>query len=158
MFEDFFEFSSPADYAKKFINTSPDKNKEFVEEIEDRISNLKDEIKKMSETEKKYKYADETLKIIKKILDYNKDAQNYFHRASNVDKGKSEPKTEESIAERVKLKNNRICEIKKEEKNINNKLFNYYFSKYQNPSDMYKKLLETKGKKMKIKCIQSKKY
>ena len=78
MFEDFFEFSSPADYAKKFINTSPDKNKEFVEEIEDRISNLKDEIKKMSETEKKYKYADETLKIIKKILDYNKDAQKLF--------------------------------------------------------------------------------
>ena len=112
----------------------------------------------MSEKEKKEKNADETLKIIKKILDYNKDAQNYFHRASNVDKGKSEPKTEESIAERVKLKNNRICEIKKEEKNINNKLFNYYFSKYQNPSDMYKKLLETKGKKMKIKCIQSKKY
>ena len=26
-------------------------------------------------------------------------------------------------------------------------MFNYYFSKYQNPSDMYKKLRETKGKK-----------
>ena len=111
------------------------------------MSDLKDREKRMSEKEKKEKNADETLKIIKKILDYNKDAQNYFHRASNVDKGKSEPKTEESIAERVKLKNNRICEIKKEEKNINNKLFNYYFSKYQNPSDMYKKLLETKGQK-----------
>ena len=126
--------------------------------IENRMSDLKDREKRMSEKEKKEKNADETLKIIKKILDYNKDAQNYFHRASNVDKGKSEPKTEKSIAERVKLKNNRICEIKKEEKNINNKLFNCYFSKYQNPSDMYKKLLETKGKKMKIKCIQSKKY
>ena len=86
-------------------------------------------------------------RLLKKILDYNKDAQNLFHRASKVDKGKSEPRTEESIAERVKLKNNRIAEIKKEEKNINNKLFNYYFSKYQNPSDVYKKLHETKGKK-----------
>ena len=36
---------------------------------------------------------------------------------------KSEPKAEESIAERVKLKNNKIAEIKKEEKNINNLLF-----------------------------------
>ena len=26
-------------------------------------------------------------------------------------------------------------------------MFNYYFSKYQNPSDMYKKLHETKGQK-----------
>ena len=54
---------------------------------------------------------------------------------------------------------NMIAEIKKEEKNIDNLLFNYYFIKYQNPSDMYKKLRETKGKKkMKIKYIQSKKY
>ena len=42
---------------------------------------------------------------------------------------------------------NMIAEIKKEEKNIDNLLFNYYFIKYQNPSDMYKKLCETKGKK-----------
>ena len=53
------------------INTSPDENKEFVEEIKNRISDLKDRIKKMSETEKKN--ADETLEIIKRILDYNKD-------------------------------------------------------------------------------------
>ena len=60
---------------------------------------------------------------------------------------KSEPKTEESIAERVKLKNNMTAEIKEEQKNIDNLLFNYYFIKYQSPSDMYKKLRETKGKK-----------
>ena len=60
---------------------------------------------------------------------------------------KSEPKTEESIAERVKLKNNMTAEIKEEQKNIDNLLFNYYFIKYQSPSDMYKKLPETKGKK-----------
>ena len=100
------------------------------------MSDLKDREKRMSEKEKKEKNADETLKIIKKILDYNKDAQKFFHHSSKVDKGKSKPKTEESIAERVKLKNTRTAEIKKEEKNINNKFFNYYFSKYQNPSDM----------------------
>ena len=73
LFEDFFESLSPANYAKKLINTkNPDKHKEFVAEINDGISNLKDRIKKMSETEKKN--ADETLKIIEEILDYNKNA------------------------------------------------------------------------------------
>ena len=69
----FFESLSPANYAKKLINTkNPDKHKEFVAEINDRISNLKDRINKMSETEKKN--ADERLKIIEEILDYNKNA------------------------------------------------------------------------------------
>ena len=95
---------------------------------------------------KKDKNADETLNIIKKILNYNKDIQEISQLASKVDKGKSEPKTEESIAERVKLKNKKIAEIKKEEKNINNLLFKHYFTNYQNPSDMYKKLREKKGK------------
>ena len=50
----FLESLSPANYAKKLINTkNPDKHKEFVAEINDGISNLKDRIKKMSETEKK---------------------------------------------------------------------------------------------------------
>ena len=55
--------------------------------------------------------------ITKKILDYNKKAQNLVHRALKVDKGKSKPKIEESIAKRAKLKNEKIAEIKKEEKN-----------------------------------------
>ena len=55
LFADFFESSLPADYAKKLINTSPEKNKEFVEEIKDRISDLKDRIKEKSKTEKKKK-------------------------------------------------------------------------------------------------------
>ena len=45
LFEDFFESSSPADYAKKLIASS-DKSKEFAEEIKDRISDLKERIKK----------------------------------------------------------------------------------------------------------------
>ena len=65
LFEDFFESSSPTDYSKKLINTSPDENKKFIEEINNRI-------KEMSEKEKKDKNADETLEIIGKILDYNK--------------------------------------------------------------------------------------
>ena len=42
--------------------------------------------------------------MIEKILDYNKNAQKNFQLASKVDKEKSEPKTEKSIAKRVKLK------------------------------------------------------
>ena len=54
------------------------KTKKNVEEIGNRISDLKDWIKRMSEKEKKDKNAGETLKIIKKILDYNKEPQNFF--------------------------------------------------------------------------------
>ena len=72
-FEDFFESSSPADYAKMLINTkNPDKNNEFVVEIKNRISDLKDRTNIMSETGKKN--ANETLNVIQKILDYNKNA------------------------------------------------------------------------------------
>ena len=64
--ENIFESSSPADYAKKLINTeNANENKEAVAKIEDRRLGLKDRIKEMSEAEKKYKNADETLKIIK---------------------------------------------------------------------------------------------
>ena len=80
-----FEASSPADYAKMLINTkNADENKQNVKEIEYRISDLKDN--KMSEKEKIYKNVDETLEIIKKILDYNKEVQKNFYGASKVDK------------------------------------------------------------------------
>ena len=67
------------------INTkNADENKQNVKEIEYRISDLKDN--KMSEKEKIYKNVDETLEIIKKILDYNKEVQKNFYGASKVDK------------------------------------------------------------------------
>ena len=136
MLENFFEWPSTADYAKKLINISNvDENKGIVADIEDRISNLKGRIKKMNETEKKNENVDETLEIIKKILDCNKHAQKIFQYASKVDKGKSKPKPKESIAERVKLKSERIAKIKKEEKTISNELFKKYFANYQSPSD-----------------------
>ena len=56
-----------------------------------------------------------------------------------------ETEFERSIAERAKVRRERIAEIEKEEKNINNKLLKEYFTNYQNPSDMYKKLRETES-------------
>ena len=47
LFRDFFESSSPTDYAKELNNTKYlNKNKEIVAEIENRISDLKDRITK----------------------------------------------------------------------------------------------------------------
>ena len=47
LFKDFFESSSPTDYAKELNNTKYlNKNKEIVAEIENRISDLKDRITK----------------------------------------------------------------------------------------------------------------
>ena len=98
LFEDFFELL-PANYAKMLINIrNADENKGIVAEAKDRMSNLKDTIKGMSETEKIYKNSDETLEIIKKVLDYNKDAQKIFQHASKFDKGKSKSEPKESIA------------------------------------------------------------
>ena len=89
LFEDFFQWSSPANYANMLINTkNQNENKERLKEIENRIWDLKDRIAKMSDKERKTKNADETLEIIEKILDYNKCAQNLFYRASSVDKKK----------------------------------------------------------------------
>ena len=118
LFEEFFfDHSSPADYAKILINTkNEDENKENVEEIGDRILALKDRIERMSEKEKKDKDVDETLEIIEKILDYNKEAQKLFYHASKVDKRKSKPKIEESIAERTKLRKQKLNITAKKEK------------------------------------------
>ena len=54
---------------------------------------------------------------------------------------------ERRFAERAKLRREKIPEIEGEEKNINNKLFKEYFTNYQIPSDMYKKIRETAGAK-----------
>ena len=129
LFEDFLESSSPADYAKELINVKdPNENKEILAEI-------KNIIKEMSEKEAN-KSANETLKIIEETLDYNKEAQKAFSIASKVDNRKSEPKLEESIANRVKLRTEKIIEIEEENKSINNESFKKYFTNYQSPSDM----------------------
>ena len=86
LFADFFESSLPADYAKKLINTSPEKNKEFVEEIKDRISDLKDRIKEKSKTEKKKKMLMRHQILLKKFLITIKMLKKTFWLASKVDK------------------------------------------------------------------------
>ena len=52
------------------------------------------------------------------------------------------PKLGESFTERTKLRKQRLDEIAKKEKMINNNLFKEYFE-YQSPSDMYKNLNTT---------------
>ena len=64
-----------------------------------------------------YKSADDTLKIILKILDYNKNAQKIFLLASKVGKEKSKLKPKESIVERVKLRKQRLNIIDKKKEN-----------------------------------------
>ena len=54
LFEDFFESSSPVDYGKELVNVKdPNKNKEIVAEIKDRISNLKKQNKRNKQKRKK---------------------------------------------------------------------------------------------------------
>ena len=99
------------------INTKNlNKIKEIVAEIEDRISDLKNRIREMGEKEKKHKNVDETLKIIEEILNYNKNAQNFFSVASKVDKEKSEPKPKESIAKKVHLRRGKLLKLKGKKK------------------------------------------
>ena len=144
-----FESSSPADYPKMLINTkNADENKEYVEEIEYRISDLKDRINEMNEKEKK-KNVKKTLKIIEKILDYNKNAQNLFYHASKVDKRKSKPKFKKSIAERAKLGRQKFDIVKKKKETINNELFSYYFN-YLNPVIMFEGLRDASDEKIKV--------
>ena len=64
--------------------------------MKDRISDLQEKKKKKN----RKKNADETLKIIEKIINYNKDAQKNFQLPSKVDKEKSEPKLEKKTLQR----------------------------------------------------------
>ena len=73
MFKDYFDFVVPSGLAKKLYETkNRNKSNELVELIKVRWSNLKDQIKKMSEDEKKTEKPDKILKIVKEILDFNK--------------------------------------------------------------------------------------
>ena len=109
----------------------------------------------MSKKEKKN--ADGTLEIIEEIFDDNKRTQRFFPLLSEVDKGKPEPTSEQSIAKRGKLRRGNIAKIKREEKNINNKSFKEYFTIYQIPSHIYKKFRKTEGIKNENQVYLSKK-
>ena len=45
------------------------------------------------------------------------------------------------------LKRRYVAKIRREEKNMSNKLFKEYFTIYQSPSNIYKKLREAEGTK-----------
>ena len=65
---------------------------------------------------------------------------------------------EENIAERAKLRKQRLDEIKQKEQNIHNYLFKEYFTNYQSPSDMYNKLSDatkTEEHNIRINLIKS---
>ena len=64
---------------------------------------------------------------------------------------------EENIAERTRLRKQRLREIKRKEQNINNDSFKKYF-KYQSPSNMYKELDEienTEKNQIRLNLIKS---
>ena len=104
----FFGFASPADYAKELINIkNVDKSKRIVEEIADRIKEINEKEKKT--LRRHYRLLEKFLIIIKML-------KVFIHRASKVDKRKSEPKIEESIAERMKLRRQKLDTIAKKKK------------------------------------------
>ena len=75
MFKTYFNFSVPSALVKQLYETKDKKkNNELVKEIKNRWSGLKAEIEKMSEDEKNGQL-DRILKIVKKILDFNKQNQ-----------------------------------------------------------------------------------
>ena len=51
---------------------------------------------------------------------------------------------ERSIEERIKLEKEKSHEIERTENNINNELFKAYFTDYQSPSNMHKKIKQDK--------------
>ena len=79
------------------------KTKKLLQRSKNRSNiKFKRQNKKNEWNRKKNKNADETLEIIKKILDENKDAQKKIQLAPKVDKGKSELKLKKNIAEKWK--------------------------------------------------------
>ena len=84
MLKNYFSFVVPSALAKQLYATkAKKKNNKLVEEIKNRWSNLKDEIKKMSEDGKKIEKPDKILKIVKEILDFNKEIKTMRLRFKN---------------------------------------------------------------------------
>ena len=76
MFKTYFNFSIPSALIKRLCQTKDKKkNNELVKEMKNRWSDLKDEIENMSEDEKKIEQIDKILKVVKEILDFNKQNQ-----------------------------------------------------------------------------------
>ena len=73
MFKTYFNFSVPSALAKQFYETKDKKkNNKLANVVNNGLSDLKDEIEKMSKDEKEIEKPDKILKIVNKILDFNK--------------------------------------------------------------------------------------
>ena len=99
------------------------------------------------EKEKNYAESEEVDGIIKyNVLNILKNVSSIFSGSyldyKNIPK---EAMFERSIEERINLRRGRLDKIERKEQNMNNELFKAYFTDYQSPSNMYKKLSETKG-------------
>ena len=85
MLKKYFDFSKSIDLANKLYETKGVKeNKELVEGIRNRWSNLKDEIKKMSREEIKNEKPNDILGIVNEIIDFNKEIQNQAGKGPNL--------------------------------------------------------------------------
>ena len=92
MFEKQFGFVVPSDLARKLFETKgKKKNSKLVKEIKNRWSSLKDEIKKMSKNEIKIEKLNKLLKIVEKILEFNK--KNFLKIRARIKNTNSKPKT-----------------------------------------------------------------
>ena len=75
-FNKYFNIAVPSALAKQFYETKYKKKNKLINIINSGLSDLKDEIKKMSEDEKKkFEQPDKVLKILNKIIDFNKQIQ-----------------------------------------------------------------------------------
>ena len=76
LFEEHFNFTSPTVLTKQLYETKNKKeNNELVNVIKSGLIDLKDEIKKTSKEEIENEKPDKILKIIKEILEFNKEKQ-----------------------------------------------------------------------------------
>ena len=76
LFKDYFYSSVPSTLAKKLYETKDKKeNNELVNVIKSWLIDLKNKIKEMSEDEIKTEKPDKILKIVKEILEFNKQKQ-----------------------------------------------------------------------------------
>ena len=75
-FNKYFNFAVPSALEKQFYEKKYKKKNKLINIINSGLSDLKDEIKKMSEDEKKkFEQPDKVLKILNKIIDFNKQIQ-----------------------------------------------------------------------------------
>ena len=76
MFKDYFNFLVPSALAKELYEIkNKNKNNKLVNAIKSGLRDLKDKIKEMSEDKKESEQPDKILKLVEKIIEFNKQNQ-----------------------------------------------------------------------------------